>query len=75
MKLTEEGTQYAVKGTPEIQLVNLMSVGEKKSKVEIEELLGKDIAKVACNQAMKNKWMKSDKTHVERIVAEVEDAN
>lgn len=71
VKLTDEGSEYATKGTPEIQLVNMLKTGEKIAKSEIENKLGKDIAKVAFNQAMKNKWLKSDKTHVERIVDEI----
>ncbi len=42
-------------------------------KTEVEEKLGKDIAKVAFNQAMKNKWLKADKTTIERIVQEAHD--
>lgn len=72
-RLTEEGESYAIKGTPEIQLLQLLEEGQKLPKKEIEDKLGKDISKVAFNQAMKNKWLKADKTHVERIVAEVHD--
>jgi len=49
VKLTEEGSSYASIGTPEIQLVNLLTIGEKMSKAELEGKLGKDMAKVAFN--------------------------
>jgi len=51
----------------------LLTLGEKTPKDKIEGKLGNEISKVAFNQAMKNKWLNSDKTHVERIVEEVED--
>ena len=73
VKLTDEGSQYATNGTPEFQLLNLLTFGEKTPKDKIEGKLGNEMSKVAFNQAMKNKWLNSDKTHVERIVEEVED--
>ncbi len=46
-KLTEEGVKYAGVGTPEVQLLNLLKQGEKLTKVEIDEKLGKDVSKIA----------------------------
>lgn len=69
-KLTDEGAKWASKGTPEVQLLNLLKQGEKMSKAELDEKLGADVSKIAQNQANKNKWIKSDKTHVERLVGD-----
>lgn len=46
-KLTEEGAKYASVGTPEVQLLSLLKQGEKVSKAELDEKLGKDLSKIA----------------------------
>lgn len=74
VELTEDGKKAVEKGTPEYRLVNLLKVGEEKSRDELEKELGsKEEMKLATNKAMQNKWIKSTKTSINRLVEEVKD--
>ena len=72
IKLSAEGLKYAEEGAPEVVLLRLLKQGEKIEKKEVEGKFEKKVAKIAFAKAMKNKWIKADKTHVEQIVADEE---
>jgi len=75
IELTEEGSGYALKGTPEYQYASALEMGVTTPKSEVEAKVGDLIAKVGFAKAMKNKWVKleSDKTSVTRIAETLKD--
>lgn len=70
--LSEEGKTYASNGSPEVQLFMAIPP-EGISKVDLENKLGKNIFKIATQQAIKNKWVEIDKHTVSRKVQLVDD--
>ena len=73
--LTEEGSGYAEKGTPEYQYASALEVNVTTLKAEVDAKVGDLIAKIGFAKAMKNKWVKleSDKTSVTRIAETLQD--
>lgn len=70
--LSEEGKTYASNGSPEVQLFMAIPP-EGISKIELENKLGKNVFKIATQQAIKNKWVEMDKQKVSRKVQLVDD--
>lgn len=72
LELSEEGAQYASKGTPEYQYANALPVGEAIEKAKAEEIVGKDISKIGFAKAMQRKWiaLEGDKKDIVRRIAE-----
>lgn len=74
VELTAEGAKAVELGAPEFRLVNLLKVGEEKSRDELEKELGsKEELKLATNKAMQYKWITSSKTSIKRIAEEITD--
>jgi phenylalanyl-tRNA synthetase alpha chain len=73
LELTDEGAQYATKGTPEYQYAAALPFNEAIDKARAEELVGKEIAKIGFAKAMQRKWiaLEGDKKDVVRRIAEV----
>ena len=67
IELTEEGKSYAKEGSPEFQFVSAMKMGEKADLSEMENRVGKQIAKIGFGKAMKEKWIKKDGGNFERV--------
>ena len=67
IELTEEGTSYAQAGSPEFQFVSAMAMGEQVDMAEMENRVGKQIAKIGFGKAMKQKWIKKEGEKFERI--------
>ena len=67
IELTEEGEGYAKNGSPEFQFVQKIQLGEKVDMAEMENRVGKQIAKVGFGKAMKQKWIKKDGDKFERV--------
>jgi len=67
IELTDEGNGYAQNGSPEFQFVSKMQVGEQVDMAEMENRVGKQIAKIGFGKAMKQKWIKKDGDKFERI--------
>ena len=60
--LTDEGSLYASRGTPEGQLLShLRSTGGAASPQDLEAALGKDTLDIGRGKAMKDKWLQLDK--------------
>ncbi|KAK6939458.1 PheRS, DNA binding domain 1 [Dillenia turbinata] len=69
--LTDEGKLYADKGSPEVQLF-LAIPPEGISREDLQKKVESSIFKIACSQAMKNKWIEMGK-QVSRKVQNVDD--
>ena len=67
IELTEEGQSYAKNGSPEYQFVQKIAMGEQVDMAEMENRVGKQIAKIGFGKAMKQKWIKKDGDKFERI--------
>mgnify|MGYP000908090329 CR=1 FL=1 len=67
IELTEEGQGYATNGSPEYQFVSKINMGEQCDMAEMENRVGKQIAKIGFGKAMKEKWIKKDGDKFERI--------
>lgn len=57
IELSEEGADYAAKGTAEKQYLDCLVFGEETLKTDVETRVGAQIAKVGFGKAMKNKWV------------------
>lgn len=57
--LTAEGETYLQKGSPEFQLYSCLD--SKKTRDELTEKLGKNVASVGWSQCLKKKWVTLDK--------------
>lgn len=67
IELTDEGNGYVQNGSPEFQFVSKMQMGEQVDMAEMENRVGKQIAKIGFGKAMKQKWIKKDGDKFERI--------
>lgn len=67
IELTDEGKSYAQNGSPEFQFVSNMVVGEVTSMSQMEDKVGKQIAKIGFGKAMKQKWIKKEGNDFVRI--------
>uniref|UniRef100_A0A6V0KF54 phenylalanine--tRNA ligase n=1 Tax=Zooxanthella nutricula TaxID=1333877 RepID=A0A6V0KF54_9DINO len=59
-KLTPEGEEYSRKGSPEVQVFNLVKERGSATKDDLEQALG-EAGKVGVNVASKNRWISMDK--------------
>jgi hypothetical protein len=78
LELTEEGKSYVEKGTPEYQYASALELNKPIPKAEVEEKVGKEIAKIGFAKAMKNKWISisgEKKDIVERISDNLDDSD
>ena len=57
IKHSDEGASYAKDGTPEYQYAIAAPFGEEVPKTQVEEKVGKLIAKVGFAKAMQKKWI------------------
>lgn len=55
--LTEEGAGYASLGTPEFQYASALTLDQEFLKTEVEEKVGKELAKIGFAKAMGRKWV------------------
>ena len=71
LKLSSEGAEYVQKGTPEYQYAMAAPFGQEVSKAQVEEKVGKEIAKIGFAKAMQKKWVQlsgAQKENVKRVV-------
>jgi len=73
IELTEEGNGYATNGSPEFQFVSAMKHEESVDMAEMENRVGKQIAKIGMGKAMKQKWIKKDGNNFVRIAENPQD--
>lgn len=76
LELSEEGKSYVEKGTPEYQYASALEMKTPTPKAEVEDKLGKELAKIGFAKAMKNKWIAlagGSKDVVERIAEKLDD--
>ena len=57
LNLSEEGAQYASKGTPEYQYASALEFKKPIDKKEVENIVGEEIAKIGFAKAMSKKWI------------------
>ena len=57
LELSDEGKSYVEKGTPEYQYASALELNKATPKTEVEEKVGKEIAKIGFAKAMQKKWI------------------
>lgn len=73
IELSTEGQDYATNGTPERQYCEALEPNVQTPKADVEAKIGAQKAKIGFGKAMKQKWIKGDKTTVTRIVTDIVD--
>lgn len=66
--LTSEGEQVLAKGSPEMQVLNMITNDTGISLSELQQVLGADVVKIGLGVCMKNKWIQKNGDMIVRLV-------
>ena len=77
LELTDEGSLYAEKGTPEFQYASGLALNTPTNKAEYDKQVGAELAKIGFSKAMQRKWVQlvpDNKEQVNRLAEKLEDS-